>query len=131
MVKLHNFLKRSIPLFKVSLIEGVDLAVLRDLDIGLWKNEFSKGLIEGEDVDTISKSQGQESRGGVQTVSGSNQVGSGLKGMKEMNSACLDGPMNFSDNKDSIQSPNPISTSMMLYSELVPFLGDYWPLASM
>jgi len=76
-----NVSERLVPLVEVSFVHGVNVAVLRDLNVRLGKNEFSDGLVEGEDVDTVSKSEGKESRGRVQAVSGGNKVGSGLEGV--------------------------------------------------
>ena len=74
-----DILKRLVPLVEVSFVHGVDTAVLRDLDIRLRKNEFSEGLVKSEDVNTVSKSQSKEGRGGIQAVSSGNKVGSRLK----------------------------------------------------
>mmetsp|Transcript_9551 Transcript_9551/g.23451 ORF Transcript_9551/g.23451 Transcript_9551/m.23451 type:complete len:397 (-) Transcript_9551:124-1314(-) len=78
-----NIFQRLVPLVEVGFVHRVDVAILRDFDVGLGEDELSEGLIKGEDVDTISEGQGEESGRGVQAVGCRNQVRSGLKGVGE------------------------------------------------
>mmetsp|Transcript_8696 Transcript_8696/g.24093 ORF Transcript_8696/g.24093 Transcript_8696/m.24093 type:complete len:294 (+) Transcript_8696:158-1039(+) len=75
----NSFAHWLVPHLQVGFIEGVDGGRFRDLDTRLGENKFTNGFIQGEDVNTISKSQGKQSGGRVQTVGSSNKVGSRLK----------------------------------------------------
>jgi hypothetical protein len=65
----------------VGLVEGHDGGSFGDLHVGVTQDEFSKVFIEGESVGTGTEGQNKEGRGRIQTVCGSDQVGSCLKGV--------------------------------------------------
>mmetsp|Transcript_27997 Transcript_27997/g.41534 ORF Transcript_27997/g.41534 Transcript_27997/m.41534 type:complete len:312 (+) Transcript_27997:207-1142(+) len=80
---IYDILHGLIPLINVGLVEGNNLSIFRDLDIRMRKYEFSNLLIKGEHVYSISEGNNKEGGRRIQTVSSSNEFGSGLKGVGE------------------------------------------------
>lgn len=78
-----DLLKGFVPHVCVGLVEGHDGTIFRDLQVGVTQDEFSKVFIEGESVGSGTEGQNKEGRGRIQTVCGSDQVGSCLKGVGE------------------------------------------------
>ena len=76
-------LESGVPVEVVGLVDGVDLATLGYLDVGVSQDELTNLGVQGEAIDTITEGQDQDSGGGVHAIAGSHQTTAGLEGVHE------------------------------------------------
>mmetsp|Transcript_4906 Transcript_4906/g.13697 ORF Transcript_4906/g.13697 Transcript_4906/m.13697 type:complete len:401 (+) Transcript_4906:60-1262(+) len=77
---VHVLLQAGVPQVVVALVEGVNLAGLRHLDVAVREHELADGRVEGETVYALADGENEDDGGGVHAVPGTQEAGPGLAG---------------------------------------------------
>mmetsp|Transcript_25108 Transcript_25108/g.51058 ORF Transcript_25108/g.51058 Transcript_25108/m.51058 type:complete len:462 (-) Transcript_25108:111-1496(-) len=79
----HVLLEGLVPVPAVRLVEGVDLAALGHLHVGVGEHELPDRAVVGETVEASAKGEHEHAGGGVEAVASSSKGSARLEGVEE------------------------------------------------